>query len=499
VEVDFDLKKVIIAFFIIIITFLIIIITYSHYYKKEISFKETLEKINYENLNIPISKLNIRDFISELPDEEILTAEEHTMLFSSPQMISPTAITKKEAISDVTLYFKALKSSYAPYNYYGDDEKFLNAKESVLNFIGDNDVIQVDELTQCLEDNLSFIPDEHFYIGKYDFNLENTYRYYSNSTLKILKNSVGYYLEYDNVYYHIKSINEDKDIEKYLKLSINTDGNLVYNLGLLQKYDGQASSTITVVLYRGESEYTKNIELKLLNTLSDATDSPLEYTTIDDIPIISSRDIPYSISLDGIEFIKTASEIKESPVSIIDLRGNHGGDILTTLNWINEYFGVSSDGKGLFLLLYRRSKDAPSYYDFNTFDKDLETLQLEKVDTYYYEHIPKPKEQLNKNSNTIFVLTDKETSSAAEFFVEHLKDFENIVVVGTNTHGTLESSNIELGYLPNSHIEFAYGNWLRLYDDKFFKEGDGIKPDLWVDGEDALDLTLKLISNYKLK
>lgn len=172
---------------------------------------------------------------------------------------------------------------------------------------------------------------------------------------------------------------------------------------------------------------------------------------------------------------------------------------MTALNWINEYFGVSSQGKGLFLLLYGRSKDAPSYYDFNTFHKDLKTLQLEKIHAYYYEHIPKSKEELNKNLNTIFVLTDKKTSSAAEFFVEHLKDFENIVVVGTNTHGTLESSNVELGYLPNSHIEFSYGNWLRLYDEKFFKEGEGIKPDIWVNGEDALELTLKLIENYNLK
>ncbi len=490
------MKKVIITFF-IIITALILI--YLPYYKRNISFEETLKKINYENLTIPISKLNIRDFMSEIPDEDMLTAEEDSILFSSPYVIPPTAITRKEAIYDVDIYFKALKSSYAPYNYYGGDEKFLNAKESILTFIGDNDIIHVDELTQCMKDKLSFIPDNHFYIGKQDFNLENTYRYYSNFSLNIFKNRIGYYVEYGNVYYYIKTINEDNNIEKYFKLSINTEGKLVYKLGLLKKYDGQTSHTINVVFYRGESEYINDIELKLSNTLSEESTSPLEYTNINDIPIISSREIPYNINMDGIDFIKTASEVKNSPASIIDLRGNHGGDILTALNWINEYFGISSEGKGLFLLLYGRSKDTPSYYDFNTFDKDLETLHLEKVDAYYYDHIPKFKEELNKSSSTIFVLTDKETASAAEFFIEHLKDFENIVVVGTNTHGTLESSNVELGYLPHSHIEFSYGNWLRLYDDNFFKEGEGIKPDLWVDGQDALDLTLKLIENYNLK
>jgi hypothetical protein len=494
--VNFQLKKVIITFF-IIITALILI--YLPYYKRNISFEETLKKINYENLTIPISKLNIRDFMSEIPDEDMLTAEEDSILFSSPYVIPPTAITRKEAIYDVDIYFKALKSSYAPYNYYGGDEKFLNAKKSILTFIGDNDIIHVDELTQCMKDKLSFIPDNHFYIGKQDFNLENTYRYYSNFSLNIFKNRIGYYVEYGNVYYYIKTINEDNNIEKYFKLSINTEGKLVYKLGLMKKYNGQTSHTINVVFYRGESEYINDIELKLSNTLSEESTSPLEYTNINDIPIISSREIPYNINMDGIDFIKTASEVKNSPASIIDLRGNHGGDILTALNWINEYFGISSQGKGLFLLLYGRSKDTPSYYDFNTFDKDLETLQLEKVDAYYYDHIPKFKEELNKSSSTIFVLTDKETASAAEFFIEHLKDFENIVVVGTNTHGTLESSNVELGYLPHSHIEFSYGNWLRLYDDNFFKEGEGIKPDLWVDGQDALDLTLKLIENYNLK
>lgn len=490
------MKKVIIAFFIIII---ILILIYLPNYKKEISFHETLKNINHKNLNISVSKQNIRDFISEIPDEDILTAEEHSTLFSSSQILSPTVITAQEAITDVNLYFKVLKSCYAPYNYYGGDEKFFKAKESVLSFIGDKDVVKVDELTQSLKYNLSFVPDRHFYIGKYDFNLKNTYRYYSNTNLQILKNDIGYYAEYGNVNYYIRSINDDKNIEKYLNLSIDNNGKLVYNLGILQKYEGQASNSISTTFYRGKSQYIKNIELKLSNTLSENPKSSLKYTTIDDVPIISSRAIPYSIDLVGIEFTQTASKIKNFPSSIIDLRGNHGGDILTALNWIKEYFGVSSDGKGLFLLLYGRSKNVPSYYDFNTFHKDLETLQLEKVNSYYYEHIPKSKEQLSENSNTIFVLTDKETSSAAEFFVEHLKDFENVVVVGTNTKGTLESSNVELGYLPNSHIEFSYGNWLRLYDENFFKEDVGIKPDLWVDGKDALDLTLKLINNYNLK
>ncbi len=493
---DFDLKKTFTILFIIILGLILI---YLPYYKKNISFEKALEKINHKNLNIPISKLNIKDFISELPDEDILTAEEHTLLFSTPKVISPTAITRKEAIYDVDLYFKTLKSSYAAYNYYGSDEKFSHAKKSVLSFIGDNDVINVAELTKSLKDSLSFISDKHFYIGNYNLNLENTCRYYSNSTLEIFKNRIGYYVEYEGVYYYIRSINKDENIENYLNLSINTYGKLVYNLGILEKYFGQASSKLNIVFYRGESEYIKDIDLKLSNTLSDESTSPLEYTTRDDVPIISSREVPYNIDINGMDFINTASKVKDSPVSILDLRGNTGGDILTALNWINEYFGVSSQGKGLFLLLYGRSKAAPSYYDFNTFDKDLKALQLEKIDTYYYEHIPKTKKELNKNLNTIFVLTDKKTSSAAEFFVEHLKDFENIVVVGTNTYGSLESSNVGFGYLPHSHIEFSYGNWLRLYDEKFFKEGEGIKPDLWVNGEDALELTLKLIENYNLK
>lgn len=493
---DFNLKKTFKILFIIILGLILI---YLPYYKKDISFEKALEKINHKNLNIPISKLNIREFMSEIPNEDILTAKEHALLFSTPHVISPTAITRKEALYDVELYFKALKSSYAPYNYYGSDKLFLQAKESVLSFIGDNDVINVAELTKTLKDNLAFIPDRHFYIGNNGFDLENTSRYYTNSTLGIFKNRIGYYVEYGGVFYYIKSINKDENIENYLYLSINTEGKLLYNLGVLAKYSGQASRNLNVVFYRGESEYTKDIELKLSNTFSDESILPLDYTTIDDVPIISSREVPYNIGLEGIDFINTASKVKDSPVSILDLRGNNGGDILTALNWINEYFGVSSQGKGLFLLLYGRSKDAPSYYDFNAFHKDLKTLQLEKIHTYYYEHIPKSKKELNKNLNTIFVLTDKKTSSAAEFFVEHLKDFENIVVVGTNTHGTLESSNVELGYLPNSHIEFSYGNWLRLYDEKFFKEGEGIKPDIWVNGEDALELTLKLIENYNLK
>ncbi|WP_346928711.1 hypothetical protein [Clostridium sp.] len=79
------MKKTFTILFIIILGLILI---YLPYYKKDISFEKALEKINHKNLTIPISKLNIKDFISELPDEDILTAEEHTTFFNTASDIS---------------------------------------------------------------------------------------------------------------------------------------------------------------------------------------------------------------------------------------------------------------------------------------------------------------------------------------------------------------------------------------------------------------------------
>ncbi|GEM_PF-368609 len=469
------------------------------YYDKTISFEENLDIINNSNANIPISDLNIKDFAVSILQEDTLTSEEYEKLFLTDyKNENKTTITKVQATSDIALYFKALKCNYAPYNYYGGDEIFLKAKENLLKLISDKDTISVDELTKYMKNSTSFLPDRHFYIGKHSHSLDNTSMYYYSPTIEIHRNSIGYYSKYGNVNYYIKNINNDADIEKYIKLSVNSKGELIYNLGLLKVYLGEDVSSIKVTFYRGSMEYHKNIELKLAgNYPGEIAPSP-EYFRIDTIPILSIRNMPYHISTDGLDFTESANKIKDAPVSIIDLRGNHGGDILAAFDFIKERFGVTAESNGLFLLLYGRA-DAPlSYYDYNGLDGDVKTMNLEKMDEYYYSHTPNESSTLNYNDNLIFVLTDKETSSAAEFFVENLKDFTNVVVVGTNTYGMLESSNIELGYLPNSHIEFSYGNWLRVYDESFFKEGEGLKPDIWVDGQDALDLTLKLITNYDL-
>ncbi|MEG1256587.1 S41 family peptidase [Clostridium sp.] len=481
---------------------LVRILTFSFNNEYSIDFQDELSKINYKNTNISIPDVNIKDYTFSISDDDMITYEDYSNIFLPKEVKSISTVIKNDAIEDINLYFKILKSTYAPYKYYGGDEAFLQAKEKILDYIYkyEGDTVNVNSLEDFMKESLNFIKDRHFYVGD-NLNSDSilgTSTYYYNDNFPILKNTLGYYVYYGGVNYYIKSINSEDNIEKYLKTSINNNGELVQNIGMLEVYNGEDHLNINVVFYRGESEYPKEIELRLASNFNETTSSNFDYTEVDNIPVTSIRRMPYHISVDGIDLTETSLKTKNEKISILDLRSNSGGDILVALDWINTHFGVVPEGNSLYLLLYGRVNDYLTYANDIYFNDDINLLNLEKLDDYYYANTPKTNTELHENENIIFALTDKNTSAAAEFFIENLKDFNNVVVVGTNTNGTLQSSNIELGYLPNSQIEFSYGNWLKIFDDEFFKEGEGIKPDLWVDGDDALDLVLKLISNYEL-
>ena len=102
------------------------------------------------------------------------------------------------------------------------------------------------------------------------------------------------------------------------------------------------------------------------------------------------------------------------------------------------------------------------------------------------------------NDHILFVLVDQYTCSAAEHLVAALLNKENVILVGTNTSGSLLGEGSINAVLPNSHIDLMFGNVIHLYyDDTVFTELSGFSTDIWVNG-DAVQSVLNLISYYQL-
>ena len=86
-------------------------------------------------------------------------------------------------------------------------------------------------------------------------------------------------------------------------------------------------------------------------------------------------------------------------------------------------------------------------------------------------------------------------ASSAENFVRYLKTLDNVVVVGTNTSGTYVSNKFNKTYLPNSKIQFDFGNGITIAND--IEEGIGLTPDIWSNDSDILENIINLANKLR--
>lgn len=460
-----------------------------------------LKEINISNQNIKIPDVEIEKYINYLSEEEMLTIEEFDSFF--PEGYKATAeegVDKEGAIKDIKLYIKALKTNYGLYNFYGGNAVFTKIEEETIEFINSKENVYKYEITEFLSQKLSFVQDKHFDIGS-RLLVKDKYMYIDNNN-EYLKDDNGYYKIIDEVRYYIKAINNDFEIDKYLKLSIGETGNIVYRIYMIKENDNEYSEYLLTkdlacdVLLQGDEEIKEEIFLDVIGNDANKSGQVFNYTEIENIPIITMKAMTFIDNDISQEFIRTAEKTKDSKVTIIDLRDNRGGDGLLPLKWIETRFGeiAKANSKGFYL-------SRIGGIDYNIEDELLKTdiykyLSLEKINDNYYTMGNRTESQLIQNDNLIFVIVDKNTSSAGELFIEYLKGVENVIIVGSNTMGTLTGSSYGEMYLPNTKIEIGYGGWMRIYDQDFFVEGRGFIPDILLDDDRALEELIEMIKYY---
>lgn len=207
------------------------------------------------------------------------------------------------------------------------------------------------------------------------------------------------------------------------------------------------------------------------------------------------------------DFIESGTNLKDSKVSIIDIRSNSGGRDIWSMEWFKNYTGQYPEPKGFNAQKYSRVfLESMRYVAENTTIEGSETSgNLEIANELLNK---KEFEVWNtrfrdgawiKNDNIIFVLMDKYVASSGESFISYLRTLDNVIFVGTNTAGCGLVSNNFHSKLPNSNIELYFGTGLVLTSTGKSIDGIGFKPDIWINGKDSLDKVIKLISSYELK
>ena len=118
----------------------------------------------------------------------------------------------------------------------------------------------VKDLENILISNLSFIKDNHFRINENPV-FKEKYTYYYNNDYPIIKDGKEYYINLENKKYKIESINKDKNIENYIRYTLNKNGVLSYELGILSLENKQ----LEVLISNNDNKKTIPINLEQSN------------------------------------------------------------------------------------------------------------------------------------------------------------------------------------------------------------------------------------------
>ena len=438
------------------------------------------------------------DFDDELPVEDCIDIELEDDL---------TYIDKDLALEDIEYLLSLLKYGYAGYEFFGGDEKFSRARRNMIWSLREvlGDEIPIDRFLEIICTELRFIQDAHFLIE--DNKICDFSRYFSSRKYAFKRDSNGYYTTIDDkIHYLIKVNNENPD--RFMKLTLDEDGSLIYNLGILSDTENIYVPLEIVLESENEIMREKISLFEYIPYYKEKTKS-YNYYEIDGIPILEvnsfCRMCPEDESIE--EFIKDSRSLRDKENIIIDLRNNTGGSTINVDNWYRGFTGRRLQRDIIESGLYTDTSVTLTRNKFENKDNEKEIVKeqcLEVISSYEDKrYFPgwspitfsdfKPVE----NKVNIYILVDKSTASAAEFFTYYLRKLDKVLLIGTNTNGCTLTGNCSTAYLPNSQIKLHISH--KLYMNKDFENTDGIGllPDLWVKPCMALDRVIEYIKNNK--
>ena len=447
------------------------------------------ENIIYESIKLPSCNMSQEEMYSLFITKDNMNVARNYYNYDN------NVILKKDANEDINLLFDAFKFGYGGYEVFGGDEVFTKAKNNILKEINSHDNLLVKDLENILISNLSFIKDNHFRINENPV-FKEKYTYYYNNDYPIIKDGKEYYINLENKKYKIESINKDKDIGNYIRYTLNKNGVLSYELGILSLENKQ----LEVLISNNDNKKTIPINLEQSNNTVKNTsikDSNIGYIKLNSMKKISD------------DILNKTKSIKNNRVNILDLRGCSGGSDLEARKWFETYFNQEIGINGTILFKYTEFikemyiNEIKRSYELGLCSEEEFINEITRISSFYSKEKMNsiiPYTEVDKtldNDNYLLVLVDNTIASSAESLLIYLRTVKNVVFIGTNSSGTTKIMD-KLGFLlPNTKIVCAFGTKAYNFSSFEIEEGKVLEPDIWLGTEDILDRAYKFAKTLK--
>jgi len=403
--------------------------------------------------------------------------------------LPPAELTHQEILEEIDFLFDLLRYGYAAYQYVGGDEAFNNLRELMtLSLSSMSDPLDINSYVYNLLKPylMTLIFDNHVLIWNESLGVES--RFYINDELTVNLIYDSYFVEINGQLYRV--LDSDNVFP-----TLTPNGEFAWAFGYLsfnhRDFNTQRQPIEkTIRLENVENEIiTHTIELSpIFNYVHNTPSEDFVITyEVDGIPVLRNRTFIHTDTQHQV-FLNSSISLRNEPVIIIDLRGNWGGSDSATSPWVRNFTGVNPNSN-LF-----------------TAHMQLDTLTTNVFSRGFLVNLPYPRWRILvdsqptstipiPNDTLVIVLTDGAISSATETFIGKLRQMDNVLVVGTNTHGSLLTTAMQAVNLPASGVSVWFGTSLNLRPDFSQFEGIGFMPDLWVDPQDSLGRVLRFIEN----
>jgi len=449
--------------------------------------------------------------IAEVLRRQAIISPPHPGRFvTNPHPLHPSMrISHALLAEEIHYFFDLLRYLYVGYQYFGGDEVFLPVRDSMLERLAETgDPLPVQSyLIQILLPPLrAVISDNHFAVHGGRVFFAPRHGLYRCDAITLRRDGGAFVAEIDGAAYKvIETTLRCGRVVDGVAPTITREGEFAFMFGHFARVGDPGAREMEALLESAATGERRSIsmELRLLSTPHPPPSSLpagalVAGREVGGVWVVENRRLftfqggfPY-----GDSFYQAGREARGRPVVVIDIRGHGGGYIDAALPFLYALAGRAPSSGAAFMAFTR---DFPS--ELAGLQPAPEPRQPGDLPLGWRSPIPFSASETIPNDTFVIVLTNNRVSSAGDLLVGYLRQLENVLFVGTNTHGNVIGGGMTdetYTRLPHSGLTVEFGSWLRLRPDLSQFEGVGFLPDLWVPPGEALERALAFVERYGL-